>query len=122
MGLERILLVGTEDLAKVQKCLSANGRRVVKVSSGKVAVSRAEREIFDAAVIASTGDEMDLAETVFNLRDIRSSMQIIITSRPGPQCGANRETVARVVPNAMVIAMEELERFLGIGKNESGDK
>ena len=107
------MLVGTEDLTKVQKCLSASGRHVVKVSSGKVAVSRAEREIFDAAVIVSTGDEMDLAETVFNLSDIRRSMQIIIANRPRSQCNETRKTVARVVPDAIVIAMEELERSLG---------
>jgi DNA-binding response OmpR family regulator len=121
LEVQRILLVGTEDLTKVQKCLSASGRRVVKVSSGRVAVSRAEREIFDAAVVVSTGDEMDLAETVFNLSDIRSSMLILIANRPGSQCNETRKTVARAVPNAMVVAMEELERFLGAEKNEASD-
>jgi hypothetical protein len=61
---------------------------------------------------------MDLAETVFNLSDIRSSMLILIANRPGSQCSETRETVARAVPNAMVVAMEELERFLRVEKKK----
>jgi hypothetical protein len=49
-----------------------------------------------------------------NLRDIRSSLQIIIAERPGSECGLTRQAVARAVPNAIVVAMTELAALLAI--------
>ena len=83
MRIEKIMLVGSEIPHALMELLLDTGSRVTKLPSGKTAVSHAQREMFDAAIIVSTGEEMDLAETVFNLRDINSSMQMIIVSDRG---------------------------------------
>jgi DNA-binding response OmpR family regulator len=80
MRFKKIILVGSAIPPPVMELLLDNGSRVTKLPSGKTTVSHAQRELFDAAIIVSTGEEIDLAETVFNLRDINGSMQVIIAS------------------------------------------
>ena len=111
MRWERVMLVSSEACDEVENCLLAAGCKVVKVGDGQAAVSRAERELFDAAVVVSTGKTMDLAETVFNLRDINGSMQIVIVA---DVLGINQrvvaeEIIAPCVPNIRVITIQELE-------------
>ena len=74
------MLVGSEIPHALMELLLDTGSRVTKLPTGKTAVSHAHREMFDATIIVSTGEEMDVAETVFNLRDINSAMQMIIVS------------------------------------------
>lgn len=84
------------------------------MKDGEAAVARVEREIFDAAVLIATGNRMDLAETLFNLRDINRSMQIIIVGDEGGiDQGAIARQIARYfVPNTMVLPLEKLENLL----------
>jgi len=60
---------------------------------------------------------MDLAETVFNLRDINSSMQVIIVSDSGDasEGAIPKRALVRFVPNAKVMTMKELKAFGLIG-------
>jgi len=111
MGLGRVMLVCSETCDEVEKHLLAAGCWVVKVGDGQAAVSRARRELFDAAVVVSTGKTMDLAETVFNLRDINGSMQIVIVAEA---LGINQRVIAEeiispCVPNTKVVTIQELE-------------
>ena len=72
--------------------------------------------MFDAAIIVSTGEEMDLAETVFNLRDINSSMQMIIVSDRGDtnEGAIPKQALARFVHNAKVMTMKELKKHFDL--------
>ena len=108
------MLVCSEAYEEVEKCLLAAGCKVVKVGDGQAAVSRAQRELFDAAVVVSTGKTMDLVETVFNLRDINGSMQIIIVADRGDinQSAIVKEIVARLTPNTQALTIAELENQL----------
>ena len=111
MGLGRVMLVCSETCDEVEKCLLAAGCWVVRVGEGQAAVSRAQRELFDAAVVVSTGKTMDLVETVFNLRDINGSMQIVIVAEA---LGINQRVIAEeiispCVPNTKVVTIQELE-------------
>ena len=114
MRWERVMLVSSEACDEVENCLLAAGCKVVKVGGGQAAVSRAERELFDAAVVVSTGKTMDLAETVFNLRDINGSMQIIIVADRSDmnQSAIVKEIVASLTPNTQALTIAELENQL----------
>jgi DNA-binding response OmpR family regulator len=114
MRLRKIMLVCSEASDEVEKCLLAAGCWVAKVRDGEAAVSQAKREIFDASVLVSTGGEMDLAETVFNLRDINGSMQIIIVAdrEEVNQSAILKEIVAHTTPNTQVFTIVELENQL----------
>jgi DNA-binding response OmpR family regulator len=111
--LGKIMLVCSEACDDVEKCLLAAGCWVLKVGDGQAAVSEARRQLFDAAVVVSTGETMDLAETVFNLRDVNGSMQVIIIA---DALGINQHGVVNAmtsasVPNVRVLSIRELERF-----------
>lgn len=108
------MLVCSERCDEVEKCLVDAGGRIVKVRDGEAAVSQTLRHAFDAAVLVSTGSKMDLAETAFNLRDIRESMEILIVAGVGqstPSAVAG-EVLARSVPNTKVLTVKELEALL----------
>jgi len=114
------MLVCSDACNEVEKCLLAAGCWVVKVNDGRGAVFQAEREIFDAAVLVSTGKEMDLAETVLNLRDISRSMQIIIVADRSDldQSAIAREIIAQATPKTQVLSIGELENYLGLADCE----
>ena len=116
-----ILLVCAEGCDEVEKRLLASGCWVVKVREGRAAVARSERQSFDAAVLVSTGRDMDLAETVFNLRDINPSMEIIIAAEQegGTQSAIASEIIAQATPGTRVFGMSELENYLGSSKKFS---
>lgn len=74
----KIMLVGADNNHILERRFQAAGCRVTKVPDNGAALDRARHEVFDATVLVSSGSLISVAETIFNLRDLNSSMAIII--------------------------------------------
>ena len=74
----KVMLIGYDDNQILEKRLQAAGCRVVKVNGNEEAFDHARHEIFDTTVLVSRGSLINVAETIFNLRDLNESMEIII--------------------------------------------
>ena len=113
-SLGKIMLVCSRRSEEVEKCLRRAGRDFVTVNDGEAAIIQAQHATFRMAVLVSTGKTMDLAETVFNLRDISSSMPIlIIKERPGDQ-DSEADMIARSSRNTRIVTVRDLPAYLGI--------
>lgn len=121
MRLGKLMLVGSKIPPPLMELLLDSGSRVTRIQSGKSAVSHAHREMFDAAIIVSTGDEMDVAETIFNLRDINRAMQVILVSdrARASESEIPNDSLERVVPNTKVMTLQELKSYLDTTKKEA---
>ncbi len=116
------MLVCSEAGEAVESCLNDAGCNVVRVADGTEAISRILSEMFDAAVIVSTGKKMDPAETVLNLADIRELMPIIIVTGigDGVQSAVSKQVVAQSIINVQVFSLEELKDFLRSAGDREG--
>lgn len=121
MKLGKIMLVGAKIPIPLMELLLDTGSQVTRIPTGKSAVSHAHREMFDAAIIVSTGDEMDVAETIFNLRDINRSMQFILVSDPtiASEPEIPKDSLERIVSNTRVMSLQELKIYLDSEQKEA---
>ena len=108
------MLVGSEIPAGLNRMLSEANAKVRHVSDGQAAIACAQHEMFDAVLLISTGDEMDLAETVLNLSDINQSMELIIVSAQplSRDSAVPADTLVELLPNAIVMGLRDLKKHL----------
>jgi hypothetical protein len=119
--LKKIMLVCSDPANEVEEYLLAAGCWVTKTKSGRAAVLRVKREDFDAALLISTGKDMDLAETAFTLRDVSPSLQIIIVDPEVPEeSGIPRQNIAEVIPETKALTIDELKNYLELPNQRTG--
>jgi hypothetical protein len=101
----RILLVCSNGCDEVEKALASAGCVVIIARDGGTAISQARSQLFDAAVLVSTGREMDLAATALNLRAVRVSMPIVIPTGfvDAGEIHQRRELIASLIPNTKLL-------------------
>jgi hypothetical protein len=109
------MLVCSKRADEVEYCLRATGFEIIAVNDGETAISEAQHASFDMAVLVSTGQAMDVTETVFNLRDISPPMQIIVIAE---ECdiepGAPAQMIADACPNTLALTIDGLAAYLGV--------
>jgi DNA-binding response OmpR family regulator len=99
---------------EVETQLANFGCRLTKVRDGNKALGKIRHETFDATIVLSTGEQMDLVETILNLRDIRPSMPVIVlidpaSSEPNDTAQA---IIARAIPEIPIFSLSEFQTHL----------
>lgn len=75
---DKVMLVGIDSKQVIEKRLQAAGCQVIKVADEETALDQVRHEVFDKAVMVSKGSLINIAETIFNMRDLNRSIEIII--------------------------------------------
>ncbi len=120
--LGKTLLVCTRRRADVENQLVSFGCRLTKVRGGDEALRTIRHERFDTTILLSTGGQMDLVETILNLRDIRPSMPVIVlidpaSSEPNDTAQA---IIARAIPEVPIFSLSEFHKHLGSTEGKKG--
>ena len=117
----KMMIVCSEVNDDLESQLVCDGWVVIWASDAKAAIAKVRRERFDLAVLISTGNEMDVTETLFNLRDIRSSMPIVVVQQSNDiQNALSIESF--LSPDADVLAVQDLSDLVSLlKKQESPD-
>ena len=109
----RILLVCSNACDKVEKTLANAGCVVALARDGEADISQARAQLFDAAVLVSSGREMDLASTALNLRAVRASMPIVIAAGfvDSGETNRRRKMIASLIPNTKLLDVTGFPSF-----------
>jgi hypothetical protein len=110
----KTLLVCSRRCAEVESQLANLECRLTKVRDGNKALGKIRHETFDTAILLSTGEQMDLVETILNLRDIRPSMPVIVLIDPvnSEPNAAAQAIIARAIPEVPVFTVTEFQTHL----------
>jgi len=110
----KIMLVGIDNNHILEKRLQAAGCQVVKVNDEEAALDHARHELFDKTVMVSSGSLINVAETIFNLRDFNRSMEIIIlVERLGkPTNRFLRQLLEHPIEGTQIMTRRQLQKQL----------
>lgn len=113
-SMQRVLIIGEDGNSALTSRLTAMGAIVHVAIDGPTAVEDMRHGRFDAAVIVSTGNAMDVVETTLNLRELRPAMPIVIISDSNMAEPAHDENVpaAKLGPLVKFVNSNEVTCFL----------
>jgi len=110
----KVILVGSNEETILARRLRAAGCDVVTVQDGATALERTRREFFSGAVLVARGSFINVTETIFNLRDINPSMEVIVVLERGGK-NANRyvrQLLSHPIAGTKVLTRRELQERL----------
>ena len=109
-----IMLIGSDEKQVLERRFQAAGAQVTHVSDSAAALERARHKLFDAAVLVSKGSLINVAETVFNLRDLNRSMPIfILVDRMGRQTHRFlRQLLEHPIEGTRIVTRRQLQKQL----------
>lgn len=112
--LAKIMLVGSDHKQVLEKRFQAAGCQVIKVTNGETAIDFVRHETFDTTVLVSAGSMINVAETIFNLRDLNRSMEIIllIESRIKNSNRFLRQLFEHPIAGTRILTRRQLQRQL----------
>ena len=113
----KVLIVCSEVSAAVKTQLDCHGWLANWARDAKTAIAKVRRESFDLAVLISTGPEMDVTETLFNLRDLRQSLPIVVVQRSRDLADTPSSAACLAQDNNLIAieGLDDLTRFLDHG-------
>jgi DNA-binding NtrC family response regulator len=116
----KTLLVCSRRCAEVESQLANSGCRLTKVRDGNKALGTIRHKSFDTAILLSTGEQMDLVETILNLRDIKPSMPVIVLLDPTSSDlnAATQAIIAGAIPDVPIFTLSEFRSHLISTKNQ----
>ncbi len=108
------MLVGIDNKQILEKRFQAAGCQVVKAGDNEAALDHARHEIFDTTVVVSRGSLINVTETIFNLRDLNGSMDIIIlVERLGKQTNRFlRQLLEHPIEGTQIMTRRQLQKQL----------
>jgi CheY-like chemotaxis protein len=120
---KKMMVVCSDFHDDLQTHLVREGWNVIWVYDAKTAIAKAHRESFDLTVLISTGKEMDVTETLLNLRDVRGAMPIVVVT----EAGDDKEDLASKeflpLSNTIVLPLGGLDSFVtSLRETNVGDK
>lgn len=112
----KIMLVGADRKQILEKRLQTAGCQVFKVKDGATAIDFVRHERFDTTVLISAGSMINIAETIFNLRDLNRSMEIIVVvdSRVKNSNRFFRQLFEHPIAGTRILTRRQLQRELPI--------
>ena len=116
----KALLVCSRRCAEVENQLANFGCRLKKVRDGNKALGTIRHETFDTAILLSTGEQMDLVETILNLRDICPSMPVIVVIDPAsPEPAASTQAIiSGAIPEIPIFTLNELRAHMDLARSK----
>jgi hypothetical protein len=110
----KILLVGPDNKQILERRFQEAGCVVVSVSDNAAALDHARHDIVSTAVLVSRGSLINVAETVFNLRDLNPSLEIIVlVDRLGKQSNRFlRQMLEHPIQGTWILTRRQLQRRL----------
>jgi len=113
-NIQRIMLVGPDRNQILRKRFQAVGWEVVAVNDSRNAIEHARHESFDTTVVLSRGSPINVAETIFNLRDLNRSMEIILlVDRPAKHPSRFlRQLIEHPIGGTRILTRRQLQKQL----------
>jgi hypothetical protein len=118
----KIMLIGADRKQILERRLQAAGCQVIKVKDGETAVDFVRHERFDTSVLISAGSMINIAETIFNLRDLNRSMEIIVLveSRAKNSDRFLRQLFEHPIAGTRILTRRQLQKQLPTTKPPPG--
>lgn len=110
----KIMLVGFDSKRILEKRFLTAGWPVVAATDSQAAINYARHENFRTTVLVSSGSLINAAETIFNLRDLNPSMEIIVlVDRLGKQANRFlRQLLEHPIEGTQILTRRQLQKRL----------
>ena len=110
----KTMLVGLDNNRILERRFLTAGCPVVAAKDSEAAINYARHEMFRTTVLVSTGSLINIAETVFNLRDLSPSMEIIVlVNRLGKQTNRFlKQLLDHPIEGTQILTRRQLQKRL----------